>query len=267
MEFNLADLFENAVDTFGSASTWSPTASAAPTRDGGAREPARAPPRRARRRPGDHVGIYALQLASSGSRRSGRSSSCARSGSTSTTATSRTSCATCSTTPTSSALDLPARVRAARRGRARRAAEARALDRDRGRQRRRFRRARLDRVRAGAGVGLARARLRAALRRRPLHPLHRRHDRHAEGRRLATRGRVLRARRRHRPDDRRARRAARGHGRARQGRRGHLPADRAADARRDAVGGDGPQLRRPQERAGREVRPERGLATGRSARR
>ena len=36
------------------------------------------------------------------------------------------------------------------------------------------------------------------LRRRPLHPLHRRHDGHAEGRRLPARGRLARARRRHR---------------------------------------------------------------------
>ena len=56
---------------------------------------------------------------------------------------------------------------------------------------------------------VARARLRAPLRRRPLHPLHRRHDRHAQGCRLAPRGRLLRARRRHRRRHRRQGRQAR----------------------------------------------------------
>ena len=58
--------------------------------------------------------------------------------------------------------------------------------------------ARPDRVRSGARRGLARARLRRTLRRRHLPALHRRHDRHAEGRDVAPGGRLLRARRRHR---------------------------------------------------------------------
>ena len=56
---------------------------------------------------------------------------------------------------------------------------------------------------ARARGGVARARLRAALRRRPLHPLHRRHDRDAQGRDVARRGHLLRRARR-----RRARRRA-----------------------------------------------------------
>ena len=88
---------------------------------------------------------------------------------------------------------------------------------------------------------LARARLRAALRRRPLHPLHRRHDRHAQGRRVAPRGRVLRARRRHRPGHERAGRPPEAHGREGAWRAPavHDAADRAAHARRHAVGRDG----------------------------
>ena len=49
---------------------------------------------------------------------------------------------------------------------------------------------------ARARGGVARARLRAALRRRPLHPLHRRHHRDAEGRDVARRGHLLRRARR-----------------------------------------------------------------------
>ncbi len=81
----------------------------------------------------------------------------------------------------------------------RRAADAAPRHRDRGRQRRRPRPARRRRLRGRPGRRLARARLRAPLPRRPLHPLHRRHDGHAQGRRLAARGRLHRARRRHRP--------------------------------------------------------------------
>ena len=66
---------------------------------------------------------------------------------------------------------------------------------------------------------LARTRLRAALRRRQLHPLHRRHHRHAEGRDVAPRGRLLRAGRRHRRRDGLEGAAARGHDRARRRRR------------------------------------------------
>ena len=55
---------------------------------------------------------------------------------------------------------------------------------------------------------LAGSRLRAALGRRSLHPLHGRHDGAAEGCRVAARGRVLRARRRHRPDDAARRRSS-----------------------------------------------------------
>ena len=64
MEFNLADLFEHAVDTFGpTASTWSPTASAAPTprwTSGPTGSPTTSPAQGVG--PGDHVGIYGLQL-------------------------------------------------------------------------------------------------------------------------------------------------------------------------------------------------------------
>ena len=48
------------------------------------------------------------------------------------------------------------------------------------------------------------ARLRRAQRRRPLPALHRRHDRHAQGRHLAARGRLAHARRRHQLRHRRA---------------------------------------------------------------
>src|SRR5262245_56664266 len=68
-------------------------------------------------------------------------------------------------------------------------------------------RARLDPVRGGDGVRLAGARLRPPLGERPLRPLHRRHDGPAEGGRLASRGRLHGARRRHRSHDQRARAA------------------------------------------------------------
>ncbi len=59
--------------------------------------------------------------------------------------------------------------------------------------------------------------------------------------------------------------AARGHDRARRcAGSAQLLLDRAADARRHAVVGDEPLLRRQQERAGREVRPGRSVATRRS---
>ena len=94
MEFNLADLFEAAVDAY-------------PEReylvaDGKRRTYAEMEARANQLAhhlaaegigPGDHVGITPTTR-SSGSRPPGPSSSCAPSGSTSTTATSRTSCAT-----------------------------------------------------------------------------------------------------------------------------------------------------------------------------
>ena len=67
-------------------------------------------------------------------------------------------------------------------------------------------RGRRGRLRGGAGRRVARAGLRAARLRRPLHPLHGRHDRLPEGRDVAPRGRVAHPRRRHRLRDRRAHR-------------------------------------------------------------
>ena len=95
---------------------------------------------------------------------------------------------------------LPARVRAPGRAACSTALPMLApLDRHRGRQRRRPRRARLGRTsRTRWPSGSPERDFAPALRRRPLHPLHRRHDGHAQGRGLAPRGRLLRARRRHR---------------------------------------------------------------------
>ena len=70
------------------------------------------------------------------------------------------------------------------------------------------RRAPRDRLRSRAGGVIARARLPAADRRRPLHPLHGRHDREPEGRDVARRGHLLRRSRRREPR-RRARSPAR----------------------------------------------------------
>ena len=66
-----------------------------------------------------------------------------------------------------------------------------------------------DRVRGRARGGVAGTRLRSPLRRRPLHPLHGRHHRHAQGRDVAGRGHLLRRVRRREPR-RRADHAARG---------------------------------------------------------
>ena len=73
-------------------------------------------------------------------------------------------------------------------------------------------------VRGRARGRVTRSRLRTPLRRRPLLPLHRRHDRHAQGRDVARRGHLLRraGRRRVRPD---ADQDARGARRARRRRR------------------------------------------------
>ena len=81
------------------------------------------------------------------------------------------------------------------------------------------------RLRGRAGGPVDRAGLRAPLGRRPLHPLHRRDHRHAQGRGLAPRGRLLRARRRHRPDDQHPDRGPGAHGRPRAPGGGlvHLP--------------------------------------------
>ncbi len=131
--------------------------------------------------------------APSTSRRRSRRTRSAPSRSTSTTATSRTSCATCSTTPTSSALvyhrEFAPRVAAVA---ARRAGAAHVRRRRRRQRRTTARRIGAVDVRSGARGGVAGARLRAAVRRRPVHHLHRRHDRHAEGRDVAPRGPVLR---------------------------------------------------------------------------
>ena len=102
MEFNLADLFEAAVDAYPDreylvAERQTPHL----CRDGGAGQPAGPPPRRPGNRAGRPRRHLRVQLASSGSRRRGPSSSSGPCGSTSTTATSRTSCATSSPTPTS----------------------------------------------------------------------------------------------------------------------------------------------------------------------
>ena len=200
MEFNLADLFENAVDHFGDRE-YLVVRGQAPhlRRDGGAGEPARPPPRGARhraRRPRRHL---RATTRSSGSRRCGRCSSSARSGSTSTTATSRTSSRTSSTTPTSRRSSTSASSRPGSRGVLDRLPLLRhsiviedGSDADL---------AGLDSVdyEDAMASGSPERDFGAALRRRPLHPLHGRHDRHAQGRRVAPRGRVLRARRRHRP--------------------------------------------------------------------
>ena len=163
---------------------------------------------------------------------------------------------------------VPAGVRPPGRRRARRVADAPPRHRDRGRQRRRPRRPRRGGVRSGRGLGLARARLRAPLPRRPLHPLHGRHHGHAEGCRLAARGRLLRAGRRHRRRRRHEGGPARADGRegARAGTHDVAP-DRAAHARRDAVGCHGRQLRRQQDRPRVEVRRPSRLAARRRGRR
>ena len=71
------------------------------------------------------------------------------------------------------------------------------------------RRARRRRVRGCARGRVTRARLRAALGRRPVHPLHRRHHRHAQGRDVARRGHLLRRVRRREPRRRADRHARR----------------------------------------------------------
>ena len=94
---------------------------------------------------------------------------------------------------------VPPRVRAEARRGARRAAAA--DDVPRGRRRLRCGRvaARCARLRGRARRRVTDARLRASVRRRPLHPVHRRHHRHAEGRDVAPRGHLLRCVRRGRP--------------------------------------------------------------------
>jgi acyl-CoA synthetase (AMP-forming)/AMP-acid ligase II len=84
----------------------------------------------------------------------------------------------------------------------------------------------------------------APLGRRHLHPLHRRHDRHAQGRGVAPRGRLLRPRRRHRPHDQH--RIDRPEQMVEKGANGGLvpPAHRPAHARRHPVVRHGPELRR-----------------------
>ena len=83
-------------------------------------------------------------------------------------------------------------------GAAPRAPAVAARDRDRGRQRRGTGTG-CRRLRGRARRPIDRAGLRPALGGRPLHPLHRRHDRHAQGRGVAARGRLLRAGWRDRP--------------------------------------------------------------------
>ena len=119
---------------------------------------------------------------------------------------------------------LPARVLAARDRAPPRTPPTAPRDRDRGRQRRRAR-ARRRPLRGRVRRPVERAGLRSALGRRPLHPLHRRHDRHAQGRGVAARGRLLRAGRRHRPCYERARHRPRDNGRPRAPTAGmvHLP--------------------------------------------
>src|SRR5665213_3147157 len=101
MTFNLADLFENAVDAFGDREYL--------VVEGQRRTYAEMEERANRLAhhlaangigPGDHVGIYSLNT-SNGWRRPGPSSSCGRCGSTSTSGMSKTSSGTCSPTPTS----------------------------------------------------------------------------------------------------------------------------------------------------------------------
>ena len=101
MEFNLADLFENAVDHFGDRE-YLVCEGQAPhlRRDGGAGEPPRPPPRRPRRRPRRPRRHLRLQLGRVGRDGVGGVQAARACSSTSTTATSRTSFATCSTTPT-----------------------------------------------------------------------------------------------------------------------------------------------------------------------
>ena len=115
------------------------------------------------------------------------------------------------------------------------------------------------------GRGVTRARLRPAVGRRPLHPLHGRHDRHAEGRGVAARGRAVRPRRRHRLPLGRAGDGARGPRRPRpeDGVRAHVPAHRPAHARRHPVGRHGAELPGQQGRAHGPVRRPRGVAARR----
>ena len=180
------------------ASTSSPRASAAPTpRWRRAPTGSRTTSRRTASGPATTSASTATTR-SSGSRPCGPCSRSARRGSTSTTATSRRSSRTSSRTPTSRPSCTSASSRracAACSSTSRSSQHTIVIDDGSGEDL-----TGLDSVDFEDAMAerLTRPRLRAALRRRPLHPLHGRHHRHAEGRRVAPRGRVLRARRRHR---------------------------------------------------------------------
>ena len=158
-----------------------------------------------RRRPGRPRRASTHATRSRRSRPCSRRTSCARSPSTSTTGTSRTSCATCSTTPTWSRSCTTASSPRGSPPCCPTLPKLRTVVVDRRRQRRRLRAHGGVDYEDGARRGVARARLRAAQPGRPLHPLHRRHHRLPQGRDVAARGRLARARRRHRLHDRRSR--------------------------------------------------------------
>ena len=204
VEFNLADLFEHAVDHFGDAVPRLRRQAPHLRRDGGAGQPARPPPRRPRRRARRPRRHLRLQLGRVGRDAVGGVQAPRRAGSTSTTATSRTS-----SRYLFDNADLKALVYQREFAPGSRACSTTSrcsrTRRDRGRQRRRRRRARRRAYEDGARRAARPSATSARARRRPLHPLHRRHHRHAQGRGVAPRGRVLRPRRRHRRRHRRAR--------------------------------------------------------------
>ncbi len=182
-------------------------------------------------------------------------SSCGPCRSTSTTATWPTSCATCSTTATRSGVITQPSL----------AATVAAVVPDVPAVRLHPRRPASDYEAALAAASAERPVVAEPQRRRPLRHLHRRHDRHAEGRRVAPGGRLLRLHRRRRPDaaarsGRATRRAARPHRRQ----PGLLPADRAADARRRPVDVALVAVRRRQGRAHARLARRRRRVAGRS---
>ena len=261
--FNLADLFEAAVDAFGDRE-YLVAAGAAPHLR-----------RRWRSGPTGWPTIWPTTVSGpvtmwgstpstawSGSRRPGPCSSSGRCGSTSTTATSRTSSATCSPTPTwwpwstrpssvpGSPSCFPSSPICGCWSPSTTAPEVAAAEG-------------AVALRGGHGRRQPRARFRPPLERRPLHPLHRRDHRHAQRGGVEARGCLLRAGGRRRPLHQHPGPASRGDGREGTQRPTHPAAHRPADARGHPVVGHGPELRRQPDDPRPQVRPPHGVATGR----
>ena len=199
MHFNLADLFENVADhvpdreaiVYGDRRITF-------ARGRRARDEARALSCRRRASGRATTSGSTCTTATSTSRRRWRRSSSARRRSTSTSATSRRSCGTSATTPTSSRWSSTASSRRASPRCVGELPALKTLDRRRGRA---DVAAATARSRPLRGASSTKPRLRdqspardfgERVGRRPLPPLHRRHDGHAEGRDVAARGRVLR---------------------------------------------------------------------------